>query len=479
MKTYSAIGLVTAIAILAVFVLDGCKTSFEKKVEESINYETEPPTLTDYEGLAQLYAEDNGGDTTGLYKAIYEIFTSKDLNPAGIPSAMAPVTLPKKIRVYLDNSASMMGYMVPANKEVMTNEFTKIFSSGIGEYYKGEEIAAFYVNKPKQGAGAELVEVPFEDMTSKLTHKSVPKGDAYTMDGLLTQIVETALADTAHAPLSFIITDGILSGTDKEIAADRKFNIQNKDELRRRINVAMSKASGKGYGLAIYPFQANFDGTYYTYSNGLVNLSKSKRPFYLIVLGDKNLVRDFSVNGIKNLEPLDGNSMLMIDGVGSLVPNIGNATVEEEVKEGAVTRLVIVPSQLQGDYAALKLNFPLDRFPDYMRNLASLKEGLQITVGERELDPSTYQINASNTILSVPCRIDMGDHRVKVELESELPEWIDLVSTDDDSDIKSSLSSTFLFEEFVEGLQRGIYNLKNSDLGSAEFILDWTSGKTE
>lgn len=475
MKTYSAIGLVAAIAILLVFLLDGCKTSFEKKVEESINYETEPPTLTDYDGIVELYVQEKG-DTIGLYKAIYEIFISNELNPAGIPTAKG--ALPKKIRVYLDNSASMMGYMVPASKDVMTNEFTKIFSSGIGEYYKGEDIVAFYVNKPQQSAGAELVEVPFEDMTSKLTHKSVPKGDAYTMDGLLEQIVETALADTVHAPLSFIITDGILSGTDKEIAADRKFNIQNKDELRRRINVAMSKASGKGYGVAIYPFQANFDGTYYTYSNGQVNLSNSKRPFYLIVFGDKNLVRDFSVNGIKNLEPLDGNSVLMIDSVGSLVPNIGNAIVEEEVKEGDVTRLIIVPSQLQGNYAALKLNFPLERFPDYMRNLVSLQEGLKITLGERELDPSTYQI-LDSSILSVPCRIEMGDHHVKVELESELPDWIETVSTDDDSNIKSALASTFLFEEFVEGLQRGIYNLKNNDLGSAEFILDWTSGKTE
>lgn len=478
MKAIYAILAVVAITALCFFF--SCRKSLDDKIKESYNYETDSISLEDYEELAQEYAKDHNGDTTGFHRYVYDLFMDNYWNVKGIPQAPgAGAALPKKVRVYLDNSASMMGYMVPGNKEVLTNDFTKIISLGIGDFYSGYTIAAYYVNKPVAGKGASLREVSFDDMTSMLTHKNIAKGDAFTMEVLLDSIISTSIADTLHASISFLVTDGIISGTNSELSKDRKFNLQNKDELKRRIKNVMLKANKNDYAVAIYPLNAKFDGIYHKYDNFTENLKNANRPFYLIAIGNKALVREYNDRKGRELETIDGKSLLMIDNVGSLIPNIVNANVEDS-SDGVMN---VVPDEdaVKGGYANLKFNYPLDRFPDYMRDFSALKEGLKIKVGGKEIDNDLYSMNADQTILTVPVKIEQGDYKVTVTLSSELPEWVETITSEDDSSIKTNpaeMGKTFLFEEFVEGIERGVYNLSNSEIRKAEFTIDWSSGKT-
>lgn len=458
-----------------------CGSSIEDKIEKAISNEG-TLSVQDYDRLSQEYEKENG-DTTGFYDTVVSVFDNAGYDLKGIRvSAEQAQELPRKVTVYLDNTSSMMGYMNPRNaKNTITTDFTDVFTRGIGVYYAGDSIDAVYVNKPVKGKGASLAHTTFDDMSSLLTSKKVIPGDAFTMDALLDSVIEESVNDAAHSNISFIITDGILSGTNGEIRGDRNFNRNNAGELNRRIMTAVKKASEKGYGAAIYKFNAAFDGDYYKYDNGKVALSGSIRPFYLIAIGERDLVKDFTTNGIKNFKPVENQSMIMISPVGSLIPVIDGASCENgEEQENLDAVIVVRPyaDKVTKRGASLRMSFPLDRFPEYMRDLDALKNGLKIKLAGNEIPVDSYKMSGSSLV--VPFKIEAGDQPVvEISLTDAMPAWIVETSTSDDSGIKTDSGKTFLLDEFAKGLKWGIYDMNTPDLGSVRIQLDWQSGETD
>lgn len=471
------------LAIAGLLMCSSCSETIEEKIEKSIN--DEKLSLEDYNRLAQEYEKEKG-DTIDFYNTVLGVFEDNEFSPAGIRFDAMPATLlPTKVTVYLDNTSSMMGYISPKSKDVITTDFTDVFSLGIGQYYPNDNIEAVYVNKPVKGKGASLARMPFDKMSSQLTSKQIIMGDAFTMDALLDSVITTAATDTLHNNIAFIITDGILSGTNQEITRDRKFNINNKGELNRRIANAVRKAHDKGYGAAVYQFNANYDGYYYKYNNFTDHVKVTDRPFYLVAIGDRSLIEDFTKDGIKNFKPVDNHSMVMISSVGSLIPIIQGADCENEDEDNAVVLKIrpdeINVKEIKGIFKAnLHMSLPLDRFPEYMRELNALKNGLKITVDGEALPTDTYEVKGKS--LSVPFKVEAGSEPiVEITLTDAMPGWVADITSDDDSAIKNDSTQqrkTFLFNEFVGGIKSGIYDLRTPDLGSARFQIDWKSGKT-
>lgn len=459
-----------------------CET-IEEKIEKSIK--DEKLSLEDYDRLALEYEKEKD-DTIGFYNTVLGVFEDNEFSPSGIRfDAVLAKVLPIKVTVYLDNTSSMMGYINPKSNDAITTDFTDVFTRGIGHYYANDNIEAVYVNKPAKGKGASLARMPFDKMSSQLTSKQIVMGDAFTMDALLDSVITTASTDTLHSNIAFIVTDGILSGTNQEIALDRKFNINNKGELNRRIVKAVGKAHDKGYGAAVYQFNANYDGDYYKYNNFIDYVKVTDRPFYLVAIGDWSLIEDFTKDGIKNFKPVDNHSMVMISSVGSLIPIIQGADCENEDEDNAVV-IKIRPDEnnvkeIKGIFKAnLQMSFPLDRFPEYMRELDALKNGLKITVDGEILPTDTYEVKGKS--LSVPFKVEPGSEpSIEITLTDAMPGWVVDITSDDDSAIKNDPAQqrqTFLFNEFVGGIKSGIYDLRTPDLGSARFQIDWKSGKT-
>lgn len=474
--------LTTAVPLMCT----SCGDSIQDKIENSIK--DERLSLEDYDRLAEEYKNEKG-DTSNFYVTVLRVFDDNAYSPTGIRFVEVPAkVLPTKVTVYLDNTSSMMGYIKPKAKDAITTDFTDVFTRGIGHYYANDTIEAVYVNKPAIGKGASLARISFDQMSSQLTSKQIVMGDAFTMDALLDSVITTAATDTLHNNIAFIVTDGILSGTNEEIARDRpyrKFNINNKGLLQGRINKAVKKAHEKGYGAAIYQFNANYDGDYYKYNNFTDHIKVDNRPFYLVAIGDRSLIEDFTNDGIKNFKPVDNHSMVMLSSVGSLIPiiqdadcdnkNVGNVVVIEiKPDEGKVNPIngVLV--------ASLHMSFSLDRFPEYMRELDALKNGLKITVDGEVLPTDTYEVKGKS--LSVPFKVESGSEpSVEITLTDVMPGWVMDITSSDDSAIKNDSTQqrqTFLFNEFVGGIKSGIYNLRTPDLGSVRFQIDWESGET-
>ncbi len=456
--------------------------SIEDKIEKSIT--NEKLSAEDYDRLSQEYEKEKG-DTTDFYETVLGVFEYNEFSPAGIRFDAVPAkVLPRKVTVYLDNTSSMMGYINPKSKDAITTDFTDVFTRGIGHYYTNDTIEAVYVNKPVRGKGASLASMSFDEMSSQLTSKQIVMGDAFTMDDLLDSVITTAANDTLHNNIAFIVTDGILSGTNQEIARDRKFNINNKGELNRRIANAVRKAHDKGYGAAIYQFVANYDGDYHKYNNFTDPVKVADRPFYLVAIGERSLIEAFTIEGIKNFKPVDNRSMVMLSSAASLIPTLQGTEYETEGDENGVV-IKIRPDEgnvkdIEGSLKAnLHMSFPLDRFPEYMRELDALKNGLKITVDGEALPTDTYEMKGKS--LSVPFKVEAGSEpSVEITLTDAMPGWVVDITSDDDSAIKNDSTQqrkTFLFNELVGGIKSGIYDLRTPDLGTARFLIDWKNGK--
>lgn len=459
-----------------------CGSSIENKIEKAIS-EDETLSVQDYDRLLLEYEKENG-DTAGFYETVVEVFDNAGFSHAGIRHCAEPIKeLPRKVTVFLDNTSSMMGYINPKNaKQTITTDFTDVFTRGIGVYYSGDSIDAIYVKRPVKGKGASLAHTSLDEMSSLLTSKKVVPGDAFTMDALLDSVITESVEDTEHNNISFIITDGILSGTNEEIRADRNFNRNNAGELNRRIISVMQKVADKGYGAAIYKFMAAFDGIYYKYDNGKILLTGGvQRPFYLVAIGEHALIEDFVNNGIKNINPVENQFMIMNSSLSSLVPVINGASCESgEVQQDIDSVVVIRPyaDRVSKRGASLEMRFPLDRFPEYMRELEMLKNGLKIKLAGKEVEVDSYKLSGSS--LTVPFRIEPGDQSVvEISLMDTMPAWIVETSIADDSNIKNDSDKTFLFDEFAKGLKWGIYNMNTPDLGCVRFQIDWQSGETD
>lgn len=483
MNIKHVIGMVAGIAIIGAFSLSAvsCGGKLEKKVADAIN-DDGAISSEDYLALSKLYAEQNeDNDTTGFYDLVAEVFMDQGYSQVTILGDAPVKNLPKMVRVYLDNTSSMEGYLNPKDKKVLTTDFTDIFTRGIGHSYAGENIEAVYVNKSGNSKDVALKTVGFSDFCSMLTAKSIPAGDAFTMNALLDSIVSTAATDTMHSSISFLVTDGILAGTNEEIKKDPNFSLNNAGELVRRISDAMRKANKNGYGAAIYPFSAKFDGIYYRYDNGKEKLSNTDRPFYMIVIGDKALVKDFAENRISNFSPLNNHSILLTDGCGTIIPRLcDDANSEEETADGVRT-FKVTPSEgkvKKDGKARLEFWFPVDRFPSHMRDLGAIKKGMKITFDGQPLDTASYVLKGNK--VAVPFVIETGSQpEAEVILSNSLPAWVDSISISNDSAIKENPLGTFLFREFVDGMVKGTYDMKAPEIAKSSFIVDWQSGKTD
>ncbi len=460
--------------------LGSCDNKIENKVSDAIN-DDGAISREDYLALSRIYAEENeDNDTTGFYDLVAGVFFDQGYEVVNILTEVPENKLPKKVRVYLDNTASMTGYITPNDKNVLTNNFTDVITRGIGQSYAGQNIEAFYVNKPEKSKAVTLNKVGFDEFCGKLTAKDIPAGDAFTMDSLLDAIVTACAQDTQHSSISFFVTDGILSGTNEEIKKDPNFNLNNAGELERRVSNAMRKANKNGYGAAIYPFSAKFDGTYYKYDNGKEILKNTDRPFYMIVIGDKALVKDFAENSVSNFSLLNNNSILLTDGCDTIIPRLSDDANSEEDTADGVRIFKVTPSESKvkkDGKATLEFWFPVDRFPSYMRHLGAIKKGMKITLDGQPLDTASYVLKGNK--VTVPFVIETGSQpKAEVILSNALPSWVDSISISNDSAIKANPSGTFLFRVFVDGMVKGTYDMNASNIAKDTFIIDWQSGKT-
>lgn len=188
---------------------------------------------------------------------------------------IAPVKAfkPSKVKLYVENSGSMDGYVF-AGSELKDAVYSYI--SGLSTHADTTEL--HFIN-----SGVYPVRVPLnqfiDDMSPALFHQS--PGDKSNTD--IADILGMVLSHMEGNSISVLVTDAIL-----DLPAGSTVFFRTKQTQIKSIFETHLKAN-PDFAIEIFRMSSRFNGNYF-YTGGKVVLSNQQRPYYMFVLGDKQVL---------------------------------------------------------------------------------------------------------------------------------------------------------------------------------------------
>lgn len=349
--------------------------------------------------------------------------------------------------IYMENSASMKGY-----NDKDCNGFTSVLSELVGIYGRDKTKTFFYSDGLSQSYSADK----FADM---IASKQVKYGKSSPLHLIIDSIINKKNS------LNFLITDGIMSGSDEQIRRNSKYNIYYREELQNNL---ADKLRNQGLAISVYQFESFFNGTYYCYDNTKVQLSKN-RPFYVIAIGQKEQVKDFKdkvEKGMAYFKPKNDVHLGFIDAMAIKVYAANQGEVNDKVIEVDMTQIrkngkkISESESNEKEKSYLDLSIPLpEELPKYMKTNEYLKENLSLIFNDEKISDKLFYYNEKDQVIHAyihPYNI-LKENNFHSVLKYSLPKWCTKDSSLDDKNIKSEMfPTTFNLSYFIMGLQMGV-----------------------
>lgn len=261
----------------------------------------------------------------------------------------------------------------------------------------------------------------------------------------------------------FLVTDGILSGSDSEInsSPDKSYNIKMRQKMSVDIR-SMFDEKDSCLSVLIVRYNAKFNGMYSCYNNEGKNLINKERPFFVIALGKWCYVKylEETLNEKKGADRITTpyEDIIMIGDMRSyqkmklspadgLNPKKGKMVIKKDFRDGSVV-----------------LSADLGSLPDYMQTDNYMNANIEMSVqhgakSEKSLDKDYYEVSVDGANGKKKLRLtikssQLKDSKLTFRLKYTLPEWIETKSDDNDLDIAINpikLGKTFNLKYFVEG----------------------------
>lgn len=370
--------------------------------------------------------------------------------------------------IIMENSMSMAGYIGKGNPN---------FAEPIIALFQcGNETTVF--NPKYASAKGKTDEVQFNETTQEAFLTSITSGKFVTgvaspLDRIISSAVDqiTENYEDTVEDVFCLITDGILSGTNGEIANNRDFTKNNLPVLENRIRSAVSKAQKLGLDCLVYRLETPFCGTYYDYKNGH-HAVNDVRPYFLILIGDRvNLEAiEASLSKESNFTSKSPNRFASYE-VASL-KTIKRATLKRLPGQNGVTKGAIVEYTPDNTPVAFEIQLNLNSLPSYFLNDKALRKELKLTYTDKTsgtdvtipnedwLDDITF--DSDTKIYDITVLID-PDYLKKMTLEGPMhlslaghqDDWYKTLSCDDDTSIVPGDVTTFALDRFMGGIMKG------------------------
>ena len=186
---------------------------------------------------------------------------------------------PSKIKLYVENSGSMDGYMFNGSE---LKDAVYSFVSGLQTHSDTTEL--YFVNSNIYNVKAPLHNVIYS--MSPATFHSSPGNKANTD---IADIFRMVLSQLEENNVSILVTDAILDLPSGSTEFFRTKQTQIKSIFENYLK------ENPNFAIEIFRMSSRFNGKYY-YTGGSITLTDQKRPYYMFVLGDKQTLS--SANGI-------------------------------------------------------------------------------------------------------------------------------------------------------------------------------------
>jgi len=372
------------------------------------------------------------------------------------------------IHFYIDNSASMKGYFGndAEFKTIISDLTTKIdktikpidiwFSSGKDEKY------------------------PFDAQrfSSDIATTIIADRNGFQLYEMIKRIADK----NDSCDISILVSDCILSFPDSAIKKNREINKQEApNALKNNIYSTFSDLKRKGFATSIYAFNSKFYDVYYDYQNTRTKkLKGNKRPFYILVFADKEILAKFNANladittfkpeksllfGLNEEPVMDYEIIPQIERIGKWMKSSkGIKDIEMEKNE---------PMQF-----CVSIN--LENMPEYTKDVVYLQKNLIIgaagckvgfEVKEKgKLDKSKLKSEpqiklydkATHAIIFKVNEMALSEAKINVSLPLHYDTWYLDWSCMDDKNLSLVEGKTFAFEHFIAGMKEA-YETKNKN----------------
>lgn len=382
----------------------------------------------------------------------------------------------KHVHIYLENSGSMDGYV-----------------NGITEY---ETALADLVVEAQHYYGRENLSINFinsEIIPTKITEinsffKSLNPGEKpYNVGNKsvseLNELFKNVLSKTNKDEISIFISDCIYS-LDKNRSTLEGLNFQ------QSLTKAVFLEKSNEFPLSAYVLQMNssFSGKYFDKDNKVTVLKKNQRPYYIWILGEESVLKDFlrkrdpsKYQGFKNsyfftnsLNPALRFELLKSTGlVGRVSFNRENNKTIDAIKlnDGSFQFAIAVDF---ADYPDKKTVLNLGSYkitPGFeLVSIESIPENNQPAIVQHN-DWNKIAKAAYTHVITIKATEPNFPSDFSLSFINSLPKWVESSSTDDDSDILNNLDKTFGFRYLIQGIQ-GAYESNGINSPKIELTLN-------
>lgn len=359
--------------------------------------------------------------------------TAARINPWAISVKSKPV----KVKVYIDNSSSMKGYFNSSNSSPIIEVLSEIKLFFVK---MDNNIQGYYVDKQNNFANYSL-----DSLTADLTKKKLRNyQDSYQLDQLIGRMVNEIKNDNKNKIISFLITDGIPSGSNEDInhSINRSFNKQSASALQSL--VACKFYGTNNIAVSVYQFMSGFNGRYWCYNNDTVPLNLSNKPFYVIAIGDRDLVYEFAEKEAEGLQKFKSNNKVHFGGVDKTKIKFSHQDVSLSQFDDE-------------DKIHIISNISLDGLPYFARNDKFLEKNCTLKINGQELKYGKWKVPTGRSI-EIPMDVEIeSTYTIYIHIKNTTPSWVDTYTCLDDTEKGIDLSKkTFNLKYLVEGLKYGV-----------------------
>ena len=291
--------------------------------------------------------------------------------------------------------------------------------------------------------------------------------------------------------VSFFVTDGIMSGSNQEIASNRQFNVEQSMFLKTSVQRIFSnlKEKFKGhYCVYVFAFKSKFIGgskyPYYTYENIKVNNTFTDRPFYLFVFGQSDIVKQViqkleKIESFKPQEELHFGDGTIVTGHGVIFKSYLSPEDKRTCQIEQNGNIKCSSTPVKSHPVKFAVGFNLNNLPKYASDISYLNANIRVNGSNgillkqpvvKIISPPLIQLldernHERQNVLSDGCthyveiEVDemfISQDTIHISLMKEVNPWYISWSMEDDRDIKlnkTKQDKTFNFKYLIDGFR--------------------------
>lgn len=370
------------------------------------------------------------------------------------PTDTTVVVVPKlnKVNFFLDASASTEGFLRGAKFQTIINDFiTKAESQ--------TKIEVFLTSDSTRRYNGSL-----NNFTRRLID-SVRIANGRSSE--LYKIFDEIGKKTGKNDISVLVSDCILSLPDNVLRKDTSANQLAKNALlKANIFRVFSAFHKKKYGAILMAYTSSFNGRYFDYRNYNTTLTNEMHPFYIWLIGDKEILKKMYSNLKTSLTEkpekilefgiydTDTTYQLLgsINQLGKWSPKEnGELAIKDENKIQFTigVNLSSLPDFIQ-DNALLKKSLKINN--ELLSNIVIEKvENLSNVPQPQEYDQVAFNKCTHFITLSAD-KLTSNVTIINLTLPLEQPKWYEEWSSEDDKTAEGRIRKTFAFKYLINGV---------------------------